>query len=83
MSDDRCDLLCLDLTTAERLRRFRPGVDPLEERTLLTSNVFLDFGDNFPAGGLVMTVQQLRNGFGAAPAGLQGAIRTACRGSPW
>src|SRR4051794_6812066 len=56
----------------QRSRQFRPVVENLEERTLLTSNVFLDFGDNFPAGGLVMTAQQLRNNFGGSPAGLQG-----------
>lgn len=30
MSDDRCDLLCLDLSRAEALRRDRPAVDALE-----------------------------------------------------
>ena len=30
MSDDRCDLLCLDLPTAERLRRARIATDTAE-----------------------------------------------------
>lgn len=57
---------------AQQPHRFRPRFELLEDRTLLTANLFLDFGDVFPTGGLVMTVQQLRNNFGATPAGLQG-----------
>src|SRR5262245_27955542 len=45
-------------------------IERLERRRLLTSNVYLDFGDNFPAGGLQMTALTLRNTFGSS--GLQG-----------
>src|SRR5262245_1433699 len=53
-------------------RRTRPWLECLEDRVVPTSTLFLDFGDNLPAGGLVMSVLQLRNNFGAMPAGLQG-----------
>src|SRR5262245_38621211 len=53
-------------------RRTKPRIECLEDRVVPTSNLFLDFGDNLPAGGLVMTVQQLRNNFGDSPAGMQG-----------
>jgi hypothetical protein len=57
-------------------RRRRPHVSPLrgpellEERTLLTSILYLDYGDSFPVGGLRMTVAQLRQPF--ASGGIQG-----------
>jgi hypothetical protein len=35
-------------------------VETLEGRTLLTTTLYLDFGDAFPSGGLQMTVGQLR-----------------------
>jgi hypothetical protein len=41
--------------------RARPRVEALEDRTLLTTTVYLDFGERFPAAGLTMTVQQLRD----------------------
>lgn len=38
-------------------RRARPlGLEPLEDRTVPTTTVYLDFGDLFPAAGLGMTV---------------------------
>ena len=33
--------------------------EPLESRTLLTTTVFLDFGDAFPAGGMTGTAEEL------------------------
>src|SRR6185436_9983063 len=45
-------------------------IELLERRRLLTSTVYLDFGDNFPAGGLQMSALTLRTTFGAS--GLQG-----------
>lgn len=42
--------------TATRLK-----VESLEERVVPTTKLFLDFGDAFPAGGLQMTVEQLRD----------------------
>ncbi len=45
-------------------------VESLEDRWMLTSVAYLDFGDNFPVGGLDMTVLQLRNTF--ANGGIQG-----------
>src|SRR4051812_42565026 len=44
--------------------------ESLEIRRLLTSQLYLDFGDNFPGGGLQMNVQTLRDTFGSN--GLQG-----------
>ena len=44
--------------------------EPLEMRTLFTSVLYLDFGDNFPAGGLTINQGTLRGGFGSS--GLQG-----------
>lgn len=38
----------------------RPALEPLEGRLTPTSKLYLDFGDSFPAGGLVMTDGQLR-----------------------
>jgi len=63
--------------TARRFRGLaasarRPGIEALEVRALLTANLYLDFGDNFPAGGLVMSALQLRSDFGAGTPGLQG-----------
>lgn len=43
------------------LRRFQPQLEPLEQRNLLTTTVFLDFGDGFGAGGLNITAGQLRD----------------------
>jgi hypothetical protein len=51
------------------LRR-RGLFEPLEERTLLSRTLFVDFGDYLPAGGLNMTVKQLYDSF--ASGGLQG-----------
>src|SRR5690606_22732707 len=50
--------------------QFRLAIEPLEARQLLTANLYLDFGDNFPAGGLDMTVQELRTSL--AGGGIQG-----------
>ncbi|MEA2709542.1 MAG: hypothetical protein QOF78_2143 [Phycisphaerales bacterium] len=44
--------------------------EPLEMRTMLTSVLYLDFGDNFPTGGLTINQGTLRSGFGGS--GLQG-----------
>ena len=35
--------------------------EPLESRTLLTTTVYLDFGDAFPAGGMTGTAEELRD----------------------
>ncbi|MFO0807997.1 MAG: hypothetical protein U0746_05200 [Gemmataceae bacterium] len=51
-------------------RRPRPALETLETRNLLTSTLYLDFGDSFPTGGLSMTGLQLRNTFAAG--GIQG-----------
>ncbi|MEX0642871.1 MAG: hypothetical protein WD468_09235 [Pirellulales bacterium] len=53
-------------------RRWRRtmALEHLEDRMLLTSVAYLDFGDSFPAGGLDMTVLQLRDTF--ANGGIQG-----------
>ncbi|MGH7128495.1 MAG: hypothetical protein ACREIV_07985, partial [Planctomycetaceae bacterium] len=40
-------------------------VEPLEDRTLLTTTLFLDFGAAFPAGGFVTTVAGFRDIDGA------------------
>ncbi len=71
-----------DARRRDRSRRRRLGrhrshyrslqLEKLEDRTLLTSNLFLDFGDNFPAGGLGTNVLQLRNTFNAGTPGIQG-----------
>ena len=42
----------------------------LESRRLLTANLYVDFGDSFPAAGLQMTVKQLRDTF--SNGGIQG-----------
>src|SRR4051812_43310952 len=59
---------------ASRSRRARQVIsfacESLEIRRLLTSQLYLDFGDFFPGGGLQMNVQTLRSGFGSS--GLQG-----------
>lgn len=52
------------------LRRRRLAVEPLEERCVLTSNLYLDFGDNLPVGGLLITNLQMRDTF--ANGGIQG-----------
>jgi len=51
-------------------RRRRLEVEVLEERYVLTSTLYLDFGEFFPTGGLQMTQTQLSNTF--AGNGLQG-----------
>jgi hypothetical protein len=51
-------------------RHARRAFELLETRQLLTANLYLDFGDNFPAGGLDMTVLELRDTLGAG--GIQG-----------
>lgn len=51
-------------------RRKNMGFETLEERTVLTATLYLDFGDNFPVGGLAMSVDELRGTFGAN--GIQG-----------
>src|SRR5262245_10651007 len=59
----------------KQLHRCRPGcliLEHLEDRTLLTSNLYLDFGDNLPNGGLTMTVEQLRGLFTNPTPGIQG-----------
>lgn len=48
----------------------RPRLEALEDRTLPTATLFLDFGDAFPAGGLNLTVQQLYGDL--ANGGIQG-----------
>src|SRR5262245_44320987 len=40
-------------------RRARLGVGSLEERALMTTTLFVDFGDAFPAAGLNMKVSEL------------------------
>src|SRR6186713_1689229 len=52
------------------IRAARLTIEELECRRLLTSNLYLDFGDAFPAGGLQMSVLTLRDAFGSG--GLQG-----------
>ncbi len=37
----------------------RPRLESLEERVVPTANLFLDFGENFPASGLVVTPTEL------------------------
>ena len=49
---------------------FAARFELLEQRYVLTSTLYLDFGDNFPAGGLAMTVDELQDSFGSS--GLQG-----------
>ncbi len=44
--------------------------EPLDERCVLTSNLYIDFGDNLPTGGLLVTQLQLRDTF--ANGGIQG-----------
>ena len=44
--------------------------ETLEMRTLFTSVLYLDFGDNYPAAGLTINQGTLRGGFGSS--GLQG-----------
>ncbi len=60
---------------ADSLRRQhddqRLMVEQLEVRDLLTSVLYVDFGDNFPADGLDMTVGQLRGAI-AGNVGIQG-----------
>ena len=48
----------------------RCACEPLEMRRLFTSVLYLDFGDNLPAGGLNVTNLQMRDTFGNN--GLQG-----------
>jgi hypothetical protein len=45
-------------------------IEKLEDRCLLTANLFLDFGDSFPTGGFTLTADQLRDTF--ASNGIQG-----------
>lgn len=42
--------------TARRVRRGRPLFESLEERLLLSAVLYVDYGDNFPDGGLNTTV---------------------------
>src|SRR5438046_1810100 len=42
----------------------------LEHRTLLTSVLYVDFGDNLPAGGFDLSVNNLKDDFGGG--GIQG-----------
>ncbi|MFT3882128.1 MAG: hypothetical protein QM703_21050 [Gemmatales bacterium] len=51
-------------------RRWKPVFETLEDRTVPTANLYVDFGDNIPAGGFNLTVNQLRGTFGAG--GIQG-----------
>jgi Ca2+-binding RTX toxin-like protein len=44
-----------------RPRRARLAVEGLEARDVPTTTLFLDFGESFPAGGLQMTVAELRD----------------------
>src|SRR5262249_19629105 len=62
-------------------RRFsRLAVEALEDRTTPTATLFLDFGDSLPAGGLTMTVLQMRDTF--ANGGIQGPDLTKTTGTP-
>jgi hypothetical protein len=47
----------------------KPRLERLEDRTVPTATLFVDFGDAFPVGGLQMSVQELRDDF---LAGIQG-----------
>jgi hypothetical protein len=55
---------------SNRHRGCRLSLLHLECRALPSSTLYLDFGDNFPAGGLDTTVGQLRSDFSAG--GMQG-----------
>ncbi len=46
------------------------GVEQLEGRLLLTRTLYVDFGDYFPAGGLDMSVGQIRGALGGG--GIEG-----------
>ena len=59
-----------DARVAVRRQGAMLSIESLEERWVLTSNLYVDFGDLFPAGGLTMSVQQLRDTF--ANGGIQG-----------
>ncbi|MFO0881470.1 MAG: hypothetical protein U0840_29570, partial [Gemmataceae bacterium] len=61
--------------TSSRTQRRVRLLEELESRLVPTANLFVDFGDFFPAGGLQMTALQLRDTFGNG--GVQGPdVRT-------
>src|SRR4051794_30553594 len=51
-------------------KRPRLSITWLEDRTVPTSNLYLDFGDSLPAGGFNLTVDQLKGSLGSG--GIQG-----------
>jgi hypothetical protein len=53
-----------------RRRHRQMQMESLEDRRVLTSNLYIDFGDSFPIGGFDLTAQQLRDTF--ANGGIQG-----------
>lgn len=58
------------LRPVTRNRRRHLQMEALEDRLVLTSNLYIDFGENFPTGGFDLTAQQLRDTF--ANGGIQG-----------
>jgi hypothetical protein len=48
----------------------RLGLEVMEDRRMLTANLFLDFGDSFPAGGFTITADDMQDTFAAG--GIQG-----------
>src|SRR5215469_11249192 len=45
---------------ASRGRRSRLELEHLEDRLVLTTTLYIDYGDRFPTGGLTDTVERLR-----------------------
>jgi subtilisin-like proprotein convertase family protein len=58
------------LRPVTRNRRRHLSAEALDQRRMLTSQIYLDFGDAFPTGGLAMTAADLSGTLGAG--GLQG-----------
>jgi hypothetical protein len=48
----------------------RLGIEIMEDRRMLTANLFLDFGDSFPTGGFTITAEDMQDTFAAG--GVQG-----------
>ena len=80
------NLLNRTRTTRPRRRNQTPttsqgNIELLEARSLLTSMIYLDFGDSFPAGGLQTTADEFNNVPNGPDLGVTGPISLGSLGS--